>query len=46
MVRRGPDRQTQLVLLDHGLYRELSEGFRVEHCYVRRGRASLMAPFT
>ena len=35
MVRRGPRDQTQLVLLDHGLYRELTETFRREHCLVR-----------
>ncbi|GLE09908.1 hypothetical protein PINS_up021847 [Pythium insidiosum] len=35
-VRRHPDpqatRKTQLVLLDHGLYRELDDGFRRTYC--------------
>ena len=28
--RRGPTGHMQLVLLDHGLYRELSDAFRIE----------------
>ena len=30
LVRKGQDGRMQLVLLDHGLYRELSDGFRLE----------------
>lgn len=30
-ARKGSGRP-QLVLLDHGLYRELTEQFRVDHC--------------
>ncbi|KAJ0409511.1 hypothetical protein ATCC90586_009051 [Pythium insidiosum] len=40
-VRRNPDpraaRKTQLVLLDHGLYRELDDGFRRTYCDLWRG---------
>ena len=32
MVRRGPRGKPELVLLDHGLYRELSEPFRQSFC--------------
>ena len=37
LVRRHPhggkrSRRPQLVLLDHGLYRELTEQFRVDYC--------------
>lgn len=31
-VNRGEDGQGQVILLDHGLYRELDDSFRLEHC--------------
>jgi len=45
MVRYGPNKQTQVVLIDHGLYRELDETFRREHCLVR-SRILLCAPIS
>ncbi|XP_054023462.1 uncharacterized aarF domain-containing protein kinase 5 [Dryobates pubescens] len=36
LVRRGPDGKAQLVLLDHGLYEELSERDRLSLCQLWR----------
>lgn len=32
LVRRGPRGKPELILLDHGLYRELSDSFRASFC--------------
>lgn len=36
LVRRGPAGQPQLVLLDHGLYRQIDDGFRREYAALWR----------
>lgn len=40
LVRAHPyrgSRHPQVVLLDHGLYRQLEEGFRVDYCRLWQG---------
>lgn len=41
MVRRNPARpqQSQVVLLDHGLYRQLEDSFRRDYCRLWQGIA-------
>ena len=34
LVRRGADGKPQLVILDHGMYRQLGQGFRASYCRI------------